>query len=159
MGLKPHESACGSSEQCAQAPCAMRGDALGSRVCRQGTTLCQINWYSWPVGQSCNLFFCRISQLGSEEAAVNVAIGNAKSRSICWTGAASWMGAGEHFATSPVLHTSCWAITFMLAPFICSQIRHPALQNCWASRNFYSSHWELWDKWSGKSSDMSLYLK
>ena len=106
----------------------MYGETVGSRVCKRGTTSYQINWYSWPVGKSCNLFFCRVSQLDSEKAAMNIAIGNVKSRSICWTGAASWMGMGELFATSPVLHASCWATTFMLAPFICSQIRHPALQ-------------------------------
>lgn len=68
-----------------------------------------------------------------------------------------WMGAG--CATSPGLQGSCWATTFLLPLLVHSQMRHPALQNCWASRNSCSSQWELWDKWSGKWSDMSLFLK
>lgn len=135
-GLKPHKSVCSSMwTMCRCSLCNAWRDT-GQQVCRQETASSPINWYGWPVGKSCNLCFCRIA-LDSEKSAVNAAVGSAKSRSICWTGAASW-NAGEHFATSPVLRASSWAAAFTLAAIICSQIRRPALQNCWASTNSYS---------------------
>lgn len=59
--------------------------------------------------------FCWMSCQDSEESVLNVAIGNAMLRSMCWTGAGAWTGAGKQWCAC------CCATVFMPAPFICSQ--------------------------------------